>query len=174
GAELLDPAQQVVTIDQSRRHIRRHRSEHEPRLHHAVQLPNRASYLFFRDMAQAGLEYEIEFAVFERHIDDRAERVEPLQLFRRPGMDRAVVLDAPGIDAARTQRSHQFPAGGPRDQELVALRPAPDDLDDVHEIGGIGELVPNLAVRADPAIVPEIAAVDLVRRRLAVLGAAAA
>ena len=89
-------------------------------------------------------------------------------------MDRAVVLDAPGIDAARTQRSHQFPAGGPRDQELVALRPAPDDLDDVHEIGGIGELVPNLAVRADPAIVPEIAAVDLVRRRLAVPGAAAA
>src|SRR5258708_6235219 len=78
GAELLHPAQQVVAVDQRRRHVRGHRSEQEARVHDAVQLANSATYLLFRDMAQAGLEYEIEFAVLERHIDDRPKLVELL------------------------------------------------------------------------------------------------
>src|SRR6202158_1811001 len=100
GAELLDPAQQVVSIDQRRRHIRGHRSKHEAGLDHAIQFANRARHLPFRDMTQAGLENEIQLAVLERHVGDRAELVELLQRFRRFGMDAAVVLDAPGIDAA--------------------------------------------------------------------------
>ena len=67
-------------------------------------------------MAQAGLEHEIEFAVLERHIGDRAKLVELFQRLRRPGVDRAVVLDAPCVNPAVTQRCHQFPARGARYQ----------------------------------------------------------
>jgi len=87
------------------------------------QLANRLRHLLFRDMAQAGLEREIEFAVPERHIGDRPELAKFLQRLRCPRVDRAVVLDAPGIDAARPQRTHQPAAGGARHQQLVSPRP---------------------------------------------------
>ena len=54
------------------------------------------------------------------------------------------------------------------------MRPVPDDLDQVGQIGGIGELAPDLAVRTKPAIILEIVAVDLVGERPAVLRAGAA
>src|SRR5439155_17839739 len=88
--------------------------------------------------------------------------------------DGAVVLDAPGIDAALAQRADQFAAGGTGDQELVALRLAPDDLDQLGQVVGIGEVTPRLVVGAEAAIVLEIVAVDLVRQRLLALGARAA
>src|SRR6266404_9349112 len=110
GAEFLHPAQQVVAVDQRLRHVRSHRSENEAGLHDAVYLANGARHLSFRDMAQAGLEYKVEFAVLERHIDDRPKLVELLQRLRRPGVDRAVVLDAPCINSAIAQRCYQFPA----------------------------------------------------------------
>ena len=59
--------------------------------------------------------------------------------FGVPGMDRAVVLDAPGIDAALAQRAHQFAAGRAGHQQLVALGPVPDDLDHVGQVGRIGK-----------------------------------
>src|SRR5262249_48824485 len=131
-------------------------------LDHAVELANRARNAVFSDMAKTGLEDEIERLVAERHVEDRAEPVEFLQAFRRPRMDRAIVLDAPGIDPALAQRADQLAARRACDQKLVAFRPVPDDLDQLHQIVGIAELLPDIAVWAEAAIVVEIVAVDLV------------
>jgi hypothetical protein len=59
-------------------------------------------------VTQAGLEHEIELPGLERQIGDRAELVELLQRLRRPGVDRLVVLDTPGVDTPGTQRADQF------------------------------------------------------------------
>src|ERR1700728_4268249 len=112
-------------------------------------------------MAKAGLEHEIELAVLERQIDDRPKLVELFQLFRSLRVNGAVVLDAPGIDPAQTQRADEFAAGRSRDQEPVTLRPVPDDLDQVHQKSGIGEVVPDFTIGSKPAIVLEIVAIDL-------------
>ena len=117
----LTPRKQVVAIDQRRRHVRRHRSEHQAGSYHAIEFTDRPRHLLFRDMTQAGLEHKIEFTVLERHIDDRSQLVVFLQRLRRPRMDRAVVLDAPCIDAAIAQRADQFATGGTGHQQLVAL-----------------------------------------------------
>src|ERR1700733_15942488 len=105
GAELLDPAQQIVTVDQGRRHVRCHRAEHQTRLDDTIEFANGRRNTLLSDMAKAGLEHEIEFAVLERQIDDRSELVELFQLLWSLGVDRAVVLDAPGIDPLRPQRA---------------------------------------------------------------------
>src|SRR5216684_8298884 len=105
GTELPDPAQQVVSIDQRRRHIRCHRSEHQAGLDDAVQFTNGARHLLFCDMTQTCLEHEIEFSVLERHIDDRSELVELLQCLRRVSTYRTVVLDAPCIYSTSAQRT---------------------------------------------------------------------
>src|SRR6202521_2951112 len=70
GAELLDPAQEIVAIDQVGCHVRRHRSEYHAGLDDAVQLSNGAGDAPLRDVAKAGLEHEIELAIPKRHIDD--------------------------------------------------------------------------------------------------------
>src|SRR5207244_7673034 len=92
----------------------------------------------------------------------------------RFGVDRPVVFDAPGIDPAFAERTDQFAAGRARDQQLVALGPVPDDLDQVGQVSGIAEFAPDLAVGTLPAIVSEIAAVDLVGQRLILLRTRAA
>lgn len=71
-----------------------------------LKLANRPRDLLFRDVAQASLEYEIESVALKRHINDRSVLVVLLEHLRRPGMDRAVILDTPCIDAASTQRAH--------------------------------------------------------------------
>src|SRR5579872_732556 len=111
GAELLDPAQQVVAIDQGSGHVGGHRAEQETRLDDAVDLANGLDHLLFGDVAKARLEHEIELAIPERHVDDRSELVEPLQLVRCLGVNGAIVLDAPSIDPPLPQSAHEFAAG---------------------------------------------------------------
>src|SRR5215217_4490690 len=113
-------------------------------------------------MAQAGLEHEVELASFKRHVHDGSEPVVPLQFLRCFGVDGAVVLDPPRVNSASPQRSDQFPAGGPGDQELVSAASVPDDLDQVIQISGIGKLTPDLAIGTSTAVVLEIVAIYLV------------
>ena len=69
----------------------------------------------------------------------------------------------------------QFAAGRSCYQQLVTLaRPVPDDPDQIHQIVRIGELAPDLAIGAQPAIILEIVAIDLVRQRRFGLRAGAA
>src|SRR5690606_4543960 len=77
-----------------------------------------------------------------RQVGDRAELVVLLQRLRRLAVDIAVVLDAPGIDAAVAQRTDQLATGRACDEKLVAFALAlvPDDRSEERRVGKSVEL----------------------------------